>query len=234
MHLSSKKRFQWFISNYEEYMIEFVRRNNCDAKIKVLDIGGVDYNGTIDEFLNNKLYDKTILDIDDKMHPDIVPLDIYHWNENQDASYDLVISISTLCHIDYPWLTIQEMCRVCKSGGLVCIITPSMRYDGNYPRACWAINKDGLIALANWGNLKVLDASVAGIPDVSASEEWDYPLDDAMLIAFKEGETFPPPPRKQLGISRRYKNYPVAEDLKRKLQALEFLAKDIQNNLNRR
>ena len=86
------------------------------------------------------------------------------------------------------------------------IIAPSVRYDGRYPFTNWAFNKHGLIALANWADLKVLDASVAGIPNPDVGAEWDTVWDDAVLIALK-GENSHGLPTQKLHFERRVSSH---------------------------
>lgn len=199
MHKSSAVRFEWFLNEYKEYL-----ESISSGIVKILDVGGKNYNGTYEEILSSINYKKDILDIVDGPEVTFVPADPYQWNEIEDETYNLVYSAQAFQHIDYFWLTILEMKRVLKKNGILVIIAPSNRYDGKYPVADWAFNYDGLIALANWAKLEVLDASVAGVPGIDIGTEWDNPLDDAMLIALngksKEVEKLP---QRRLAFQRR-------------------------------
>lgn len=179
MHKSSIMRFGWFFNEYKNYL----KSISEGGIVKILDVGGKNYNGTYEEIFSSIKYQKDILDILDSPEVTYVPKDPYHWHEIEDETYDLVYAAQAFQHIDYFWLTILEMKRVLKKNGILLILAPSNRYDGKYPVADWAFNRDGLSALANWADLEVLEAVVAGIPDPSAGSEWDHPLDDAMLIA---------------------------------------------------
>uniref|UniRef100_I5AW51 Methyltransferase family protein n=1 Tax=Eubacterium cellulosolvens (strain ATCC 43171 / JCM 9499 / 6) TaxID=633697 RepID=I5AW51_EUBC6 len=182
MHISCYKRFQWFISNYKDYL-QIIAEGEM---VKILDVGGHQWNGSVDDILNEcSPHQLDVLDICDGNGVTIIPRDPYCWAEIPDESYHFIYSLNTFAHIEYFWLTIKEMQRITKKGGIVLIITPSMRYDGCYPYACWAINKDGLAALSKWSGLTMINASVAGVPDMNCDDAWDFPLDDAMLIALK-------------------------------------------------
>ena len=200
-------RTKWFIDNYTGYLIENNKKNGGDgASLKMLDVGGKNWNGNFD-FFKAGIWRRTGIDIQDGEDVDIVPAKPYKWDEISDDIYDLTISSNAFQHIDFFWETIKEMHRVTVPGGLIYIIAPSNRYDGKYPYANWAFNKHGLIALADWADLEVVDCSVEGIPDREASEEWDHPLGDAVLIARKRDEKTRDKidlPRATLSIERRF------------------------------
>ena len=200
MHKSSIMRFGWFFEEYKNYL-----KSISDGVVKILDVGGKNYNGTYDEILSSIEYQKDILDILDSPEVTYVPKDPYHWNEIEDETYDLVYAAQAFQHIDYFWLTILEMKRVLKKNGILLILAPSNRYDGKYPVADWAFNRDGLKALANWADLEVLEVVVAGIPDLSVGSEWDHPLDDAMLIALNgKSRSLTLLPHNHLQYERKY------------------------------
>ncbi len=203
MHRSCYLRTEWFSENYKDYLLEIVGLDGREM-IEVLDVGGRNWNGQLDCFPPN-VWNISVLDIQAGDNVDIIPEDPYRWYEIEDNSYDLTMSTNAFQHIDYFWETITEMKRVTRAGGLIYILAPSMRYDGKYPYANWAFNDHGLVALANWANLEIIDHSVAGIPNDNASPEWDYVLDDAVLIARKPGGSIEKKEWAHLSLSRRYK-----------------------------
>ena len=137
----------------------------------------------------------------------IVPKDVYNWKEIEDDTYDCVMSANTFSFVEYFWLTYKEMCRVVKPGGVIYIVTPSIRRDAKYPHyaGCWGFNTAGLIALGKYGNLDVREAAVAGVPSMKAGYEWDSCEDDAVLIGIKGESCLGAPDKNQL-IERRWKN----------------------------
>lgn len=184
-------------------MHENKKRGGNDAPLKVLDVGGKNWNGLFD-FFDNGCWERHGLDIQPGDGVNIVPADAYNWVEIGDCCYDLAISANSFQHIDYFWETIREMARVTVPGGLIYIIAPSNRYDGKYPHANYSFNKHGMVAMATWADLEIIDCSVAGIPNVEASNDWDDPLDDAVLIARKKDEYAPCIPDFKLSIARRF------------------------------
>ena len=200
MHLSCYIRTRWFFETYDSYLKNFV----SSGKIKILDVGGADWNGEY-EFLNDCKYDKDVLDIDNHKGVTIIPRDPYNWSEIEDDTYDVVMSTNTFTFVDYFWLTIREMARVVKPGGIVCVITPSILWNKGYPRSNWGFNRDGLITLSEWAELNLIDASVGGVPSEKSGYEWDSQADDACMIAVK-GEPRGVLPTQRLRIERRWKN----------------------------
>ena len=67
---------------------------------------------------------------------DIVLNDPYHWKEFKSNSIDVLISGQAFEHIQYIWISILEVVRVLKPGGLGCIIVPSSGVENRYPFDC--------------------------------------------------------------------------------------------------
>ena len=159
MHKSAHMRREWFFYTYKNYLETI--GGGC---VKILDVGGKNYNDIWEDDFALVNHKRDILDIQESPEVTIVPQDPYHWSEIADETYDLVYSANVFQHIDFFWLTVKEIQRVLKQGGIFVMIAPSVRYNGKFPRANWAFNQDGLCALAKWAGLEVIDASVAGIP----------------------------------------------------------------------
>lgn len=224
MHKSAMKRMEWFIDNYVE-----------DGK-SILDVGSYDVNGCFKDLLYNRDVNYVGLDIEEGPNVDLVPKDSYSWDEIPDESYDFVISANAFEHIEYPWKTIGEIYKKLKWGGCCCIIAPNYVDEHRYPVDCWRFFSDGLIALAKSTDFQIISCTVAGIPDASASEEWDSTVNDVCLIAIKTEEDIDlnKYPKFQTerrvsptaGINRRYdflKKYLVNEKKETILrQTLEF------------
>lgn len=111
---------------------------------------------------------------------DIVLRTPYVWFEIASESADVVISGQVFEHIQYFWITMLEVARVLKPGGICCILAPSSGPEHRYPTDCWRFYPDGLIALANWAELNVCESTTQweseGYED--GSDEWH----DSMLI----------------------------------------------------
>ena len=163
---------------------ELVDKTFPQEKVKILDVGSYGVNGTYKEiFSDSAKYLYTGLDVNPGPNVDYVPADPYCWPELHDESFDVIISGQAFEHIEYPWLIIEEMNRVLKKNGLICIVAPSRGPEHKYPVDCWRYYPDGFRALAKWVHLDVLEAKASwgksGFTD--GSDQWG----DAFCILYK-------------------------------------------------
>ena len=79
----------------------------------------------------------------------------YEW-DLEDDSCDVLISGQCLEHVEYFWLTVGEMVRVLKPGGLMCIIVPSAGREHRHPVDCWRFLPDGMKALARLFKMEIV------------------------------------------------------------------------------
>lgn len=75
MHKSSYLRMEYLINWYKPYW------DRQGETIKILDIGSYNQNGTYRELLNSDRYVYTGLDMEKGPNVDIVPKDIYAWED---------------------------------------------------------------------------------------------------------------------------------------------------------
>ena len=128
--------------------------------LKVLDVGSQVVEGTrlsyrsIFETLQRSHY--TGLAMTSGANVDVVAHDSYKF-PLESNSFDLVISGQVFEHIEFPWLTIREIERVLKPGGVAVIIAPSSGPEHRYPNDCWRFYPDGMRALAKWADLDCLE-----------------------------------------------------------------------------
>lgn len=176
MHKSAMLRMQWFVNNYIL----------SDRHIRVLDVGSYDVNGNYRALFDGMDVEYVGLDVEEGPNVDYVPKNPYKWKEIKDDSFDFVISANAFEHIEYPWLTICEIYRKLKKGGIACIIAPNSIHEHRYPVDCYRYFSDGFRALAKWSGFDVIDVTVSGVPDEDASTEW-YAAghNDTMMIAAK-------------------------------------------------
>jgi SAM-dependent methyltransferase len=149
MHTSSYQNMKNFV---EKYLSMYK-----DKSLKILEVGSQDVNGTYRPLLNQKNWSYTGLDICEGPNVDIVVEDIYNWKRIHSNSYDVIISGQAFEHIEYFWLTMNEIARVLKPKGLCCIIAPSSGPEHKYPIDCWRFFPDGLEACAKYAKLDTVE-----------------------------------------------------------------------------
>lgn len=175
MHKSSLLRMQWFIQNYAEK----------DKRIKVLDVGSYNVNGCYRELFDEVNCDYQGLDMEAGPNVDIVPKSSYVWDEIKDEAYDIVVSGQAFEHIEFFWITLEEIVRVTRKGGLICLIAPNGFEEHRYPVDCWRFFTDGMVALARYFKLEVIHAHTNSAPDLEKEEWFSKNEADSMIVAKK-------------------------------------------------
>jgi predicted SAM-dependent methyltransferase len=143
-------------------MANFVERflnSKKDESLIILDLGSQDINGTYKPLFNQPGWMYLGIDISDGKNVDIVVSNTYSWKNIPSDYADVFVSGQTFEHIDYIWLTMKEIFRVLKPGGLCCIIAPSSGIEHKYPIDCWRIYPDGFKALANYADFEIIEIS---------------------------------------------------------------------------
>ena len=115
---------------------------------------------------------------------DIVLKNPYKWTEIRSRSADVLISGQAFEHIEFFWITMLEIERVLKPGGLCCIIAPSGGFEHRYPVDCWRFYPDGFTALARFARLDVLEVSTQWQPDPRCTDDSNA-WQDTMLVCKK-------------------------------------------------
>jgi len=180
MHKSSMLRMEWFI---REYASKIKKKN-----VKVLDVGSYDVNGSYSVLFDK--YEYVGLDIVKGKNVDIVIPSPYDWSSIKSDHYDIVISGQAFEHIEFFWITIEQMARVLKRNGLMCIIVPNGAGEHRYPVDCYRFFTDGMIALARYVNLEVLHAHTNCSPN--KQKDWVSRNNaDSMLVATKKYDGSP-------------------------------------------
>ena len=151
----------------------------------VLDVGSYNVNGCYRGIFVEHGIKYKGLDMEAGPNVDIVPKGTYNWEEIANDSYDAVISGQALEHIEFFWLTVEEMVRVTKENGLICIIAPNGFEEHRYPVDCWRFFTDGMVALARYFELEVLHAHTNAAPDIGDKDWYSGDCADSMLIARK-------------------------------------------------
>jgi len=149
MHQSSYDKMTDFVHKYLQQM--------SDKPLIILDLGSQDINGTYKPLFSLPAWKYIGLDMAEGKNVDIVIRDPYSWKDIRSDYADVLISGQTFEHIEYFWLTMKEISRVLKPGGLCCIIAPSGGIEHRYPTDCWRIYPDGFRALAKYAGLEPLE-----------------------------------------------------------------------------
>lgn len=153
--------------------------------MSVLDIGSYDVNGSYKHLFNEDKYYYTGLDIEQGPNVDIVLTNPYDWNAIESDSFDIVISGQAFEHIEFFWKTMEEMTRVLKKDGLLCLIAPNGFGEHRHPVDCYRFFSDGLIALARYVGIEPLHAHTNCAPNANATDWYSETCADSILIARK-------------------------------------------------
>ena len=177
MHKSSMLRMRWFVDNYLV--------NN--SYVSVLDVGSYDHNGTYKQIFDEhyERFRYTGLDMVSGPNVNVVPKNTYKWHELSDESFDVIISGQAFEHIEFFWLTMDEIVRVLKRGGLICIVAPREWAYHPAPVDCYRFDIDGMAALAKYEMLEILHTSCNLAPPGTPSEWYMDNCADSMLVAKK-------------------------------------------------
>jgi hypothetical protein len=150
MHLSSIDKMTAF------------RRRYLDAQaaepLIILDLGSQDIHGSYRPIFDRPPWRYVGVDIVPGKNVDLVIRDPYNWHELKANSADVLISGQTFEHTEFFWETAEEIQRVLKPNGLCCVIAPWTGPVHRNPLDCWRINCDGMLAIARYAGLEVLEA----------------------------------------------------------------------------
>lgn len=176
MHASSFDKMKSF---REEFL-----HDREQERLQILDLGAKDIKGSYKTLFEQPSWRYRGIDLEAGPNVDIVLRDPYRWTEVKSGSCDVFISGQCFEHIEYIWVTMLEIWRVLKPGGLACIIAPSAGGEHRYPVDCWRIYPDGFRALCGYVGLEVIKTETQWGPShkyLDNSDKWK----DSMLIARK-------------------------------------------------
>jgi len=112
-------------------------------KASVLDVGSMNVNGSYRGMIQGKGWKYTGLDLMEGPNVDIVTAKPYCY-PFEDGEFDVVISGSTMEHVQAPWLWIPELTRLLRDGGLLVVVAPHTWALHRHPLDCWRILPDGM------------------------------------------------------------------------------------------
>ena len=125
-----------------ETMQKMLRRYTGDGD-DVLDVGSMDINGTYRPLVESLGWQYTGLDLAPGKNVDIVSTAPYDFPMASDQ-FDIVMSGSTMEHVEAPWIWLRELVRVLRPGGLLCILTHWSFPLHRYPIDTYRYMPDGL------------------------------------------------------------------------------------------
>ncbi len=188
MHESSYLNMQKFVQT----------RLDPNKEMVIVDIGSQDVGGYMPPY--RKLFTSPKwryigCDMVAGNNVDVVLKTPYKWKELKSCSADVVISGQVFEHVEFFWLTIMEIMRILKPGGLCCIIAPSSGFPHRYPVDCWRFYEDGMKAMARFALLDVLEVKTQR--SRFDFEKYDKIWKDTILVAAKPAQ----------GLFARLKNF---------------------------
>lgn len=151
MHSSSMLNMQ---KAFDRYVLTYSWPNR--NKINVIDIGGTNINGAYSDIFSDDLFNYKAVDIQEGNNVDIVLEDPYKF-PFQNAEVDIIISGQAFEHIDFFWLTFNEMTRVLKEDGIIILIAPSSGPIHRFPVDNYRFYPDSYSALAKYSSVYLID-----------------------------------------------------------------------------
>lgn len=144
MHLNSKLIFQ-------KHAVKFFR-----DEMKVLEIGPEEIPSAYQGLVNNKSIEWHTLEIgSDVPNVTIRAQDEYSYPV-QNETYDIVVSNNVIEHVRKIWVWMKELQRITKRDGFIIIVNPLSWPYHEAPVDCWRIYPEGMKALCEDANLKVI------------------------------------------------------------------------------
>jgi SAM-dependent methyltransferase len=118
------------------YPVEVIQLINDVRRIggKVLDCGAGFRSGS----------DETVVNVEIVDYPSTDVLAVGQSLPFADASFDLVLSLAVLEHVDDPFTCAAELLRVVKPGGKIFCVVPFLQHEHGYPNHFYNMTRQGL------------------------------------------------------------------------------------------
>lgn len=155
---------------HEAALVEMQRLLEClpDGDLAVLDVGSLDVNGSYRPHCEGRGWQYTGLDTRAGRNVDTVTDNPYRY-PFADGAFDVVISGSTMEHVERPWLWLPELARVLKPGGMLALITHHAFPLHEYPVDCYRYMPHGMrVLLDEAGTLERYEVRMVNDTDISA------------------------------------------------------------------
>lgn len=175
MHQSSMDKMAYFRQKY--------LASREGESLTVVDIGSQDVNGTYRTLFVPPKWRYVGVDQAPGKNVDLVLDDPYKFRSMASSSVDVIVSGQTFEHVEFFWITMLEIARILKPGGLCCLVVPSSGPQHRFPVDCWRFYPDGLKALARYAGLEVIEVFVddKSRSYTDSSHEWN----DAVMVCSK-------------------------------------------------
>ena len=173
MHQSSYEKMRDFKNRY--------LKNLKKKPLRILDLGSQDVNGTYKPLFAESAWTYQGLDMEPGKNVDIVLSNPYSWTEVPSNSADVLISGQALEHVEFFWVTMLEVSRILKPGGLCCIIAPSGGVEHRFPVDCWRFYSDGFKALSKFALLEEIEVIKQTQPDDKYTDSSNIWLDTVLI-----------------------------------------------------
>jgi len=185
MHANSYRRMKAFVDHYVAFRAEL-----AETPIRVLDIADMNASGGYRPLFDGLNVEYIGADINPGPNVDLVLPDSASWDAVPENSLDVVISGQCFAHADYPWELMRLIGLKLKPAGVGCVISPSQWPVHRNPRDCYRFLPEGLLALARWGGLEVLELHHDEFRETPESE----PVGDSIIVFTKASpDAFRPP-----------------------------------------
>lgn len=176
MHQSSLEKMRLFRDRYLDI-------HQADP-LSILDVGSQDINGSYRTLFDCAPWRYRGADLNAGDNVDIVLTNPYQWKEIASDSVDVLISGQAFEHIEYFWITMLEVARVLRPGGLCCIIAPSGGPEHRYPLDCWRFYPDGGAAMTRFAGLELVEVCTDWEPGSGYTDE-SSAWKDTMVVSRK-------------------------------------------------
>lgn len=148
-----------------------------DSPLEILDIGSqivTERQLNYRPLFGSPPWSYTGMDIEAGENVDVVVRNPYDWKEIPAESFDVVLSGQTLEHVKFFWVTVLEIVRSLKEGGVACLIAPGAGEEHRFPVDCWRFYRDGMAALCEYAGARTVEVFTQwkGLHYPDGSERW--------------------------------------------------------------
>lgn len=155
-----------------------------NEKLRIYDLGSQDVNGSYRSIFGESAWIYKGIDMEAGKNVDIVLENPYSWKEIPSDHADIIISGQVFEHVRFFWITMLEIARILKPGGICCIIAPSGGFEHRYPVDCWRFYPDGFQALADYAGLDIKEVYTQWNPDPRYNDDSNA-WKDSVLVCEK-------------------------------------------------